>query len=207
MTAVAASQNRKIGPLACTYVSQVSCPPGCPFKGNGCYAEAGPAGLTTARLNRAAAAHDLTPLALARLEADAVDALPADRDLRLHVVGDCVTPAAAVAVAAAAGRYRRRVSVLASCETTADVRAAHAAGYAAALAVTRFPSDRAFTVDGVRVVPCPAQTRPAVTCATCRLCTDDRRLHASGLAIGFAAHGSAGVAAKARRVALDVVVG
>jgi hypothetical protein len=212
--AVETSRNAKLGSCSATYVSQESCPRGCPFRGAGCYAEEGRVGLITRRLNRGGRR---TPAGLARAEAEAIGRLTADRPLRLHVVGDCATPLAARIVADAARRYRARrgspvwtythawravprdcwgqVSVLASCESASQVAEARRAGYATALVVPEFPSDRAFTVAGERVIPCPHQTR-GVTCRDCRLCWDDGRLWQCGLSIGFAAHGTG--AAKVR---------
>lgn len=66
-------------------------------------------------------------------------------------------------------------------------------GYVPALVVPYFPSDtgeRAFVREGVRYIPCPAQTRPeSWSCVTCRLCFDDKKLARRGAAIAFAAHG------------------
>jgi hypothetical protein len=143
------------------------------------------------------------------------------RDLRLHVAGDVPTAGgveAAKLLAGAARRWRLRgggavwtythqwhrvpraawgpISVLASCDQPYEVEIARRRGYAAALVVAAFPSDRAFTVAGVpgKVVPCPAQTGER-TCAECRLCLD-RDLLRLDVTVGFAAHG-----ASARRIA------
>jgi hypothetical protein len=163
---VNATQNLKLGNAATTYVEQRSCPDGCVFRnGGGCYAEHGRVGMITARLNRAAAANpDATPEDIARDEAAEIDGfnVARNRPLRLHTVGDCKTDEAAAIVAAAADRYRARgggpvwtythawrdvereswaeVNVLASCETAADVDAAHARGYATAIVVKEFES-------------------------------------------------------------------
>src|SRR5579871_4292396 len=132
--AVTITANSKLGPVSSTSVAQISCPDTCPLRARGCYAESGPQGLITRRLNRTTA----DVLAVAYEEAAAIDALPADRPLRLHVVGDASIDAAAQIVSAAADRYRDRggmpawtythgwrsaarsawgrVSVLASCE-------------------------------------------------------------------------------------------
>jgi hypothetical protein len=206
-TAVESSTNRKLGAASATYVSQASCPASCPWYGSGCYAENGPIGYTTRRLNRSP---ERRAERIARDEARAVDGLSGSRPLRLHVVGDARTKAAARILARAAQRFRARggqpvwsythawrtvdraswgpVSVLASCETPADAREAMAAGYAAALVVEHHASDKAHDVGGVRVIPCPNQTR-GVTCTDCGLCMDDGRLRSRGLAIAFAAHG------------------
>ena len=150
------------------------------------------------------------------------------RDLRLHMAGDVPRDSIDLAVnqlAQAAHDWRARgggdvwtythqwahvarawwgpIKVLASCETPRQVREARARQYAAALLVTHFPNGpRAFRVANVPgvVVPCPAQTKESVTCATCRLCMAD--LVKLNVTIGFAPHGSraAKVMAKAHNV-------
>lgn len=211
----AETQNKKLGHAAATYVAKQSCPDTCAFKSNGCYAEHT---ATRAHWDRITAGSlDKTPLDLARAEAAAIDALPADRDLRLHVAGDSATEEGTRLIADACGRYVVRskfwhlerpvkvwaythawrevpraawgvISVLASCETPADVEAARARGYAAALVVPRFDADATYRVGEQKLVPCPQQTRDKV-CTDCRLCFDDTRLQKAGLAIGFALHG------------------
>lgn len=215
--AVAKSLNSKIGRVAATYVSQESCPKSCPFMGSGCYAETGMMGIHTKRLNKQSAAGKLSKLQLARNEARAVDSLSGELPLRLHVVGDCTTNQTARVVAGAARRYRQRfqsrvwaythawrqvaraswgdVSVLASCETMADVRVAMGGGYAAAIVVSEHAGagdGKATLRDGLRVVPCPQQTGRAADCMSCGLCLDADRLRAAGIVIEFATHGSQG---------------
>lgn len=213
---VMASDNRKTGQVNVTYVSQGSCPETCPHKDNGCYAELGPVGRITSRLN--AGGCGLTPDEYAEAEAAELDAMRPDRDVRLHVVGDCRTESAARTVAAAATRYVTRsaailldppsvwtythawrlvprdawgsVSVLASCENAGDVHAAHARGYAAALVVAEYEDDKAYdSGEGFTLVPCVYQTR-GVQCVDCRLCFDDRALWESNRVIAFKAHGA-----------------
>ncbi len=205
--AVETSTNAKVGAVSATYASQASCPD-CPLREAGCYAERGPLAYLTRRLAASPAA---SPAAIARAEARAIDGLTGDRPLRLHVVGDCRTQAAAKIVSAACARYSAsggrpawtythawravprpawgEVSVLASCETPWQAERAMAKGYAAALVVDRYRSESAYDLGGLRVVPCPYQTR-GVTCRECRLCWDDRRLLERRLVIGFEAHGS-----------------
>jgi hypothetical protein len=222
---VAKSGNAKIGNAATTYSAQTSCPASCPFfAGGGCYAEQGRLGKTiTAPLNEAAAAVDHTPLDVALAEAAAIDGLVVSpgRPLRLHTVGDCASDEAARTVAAAAARYRERgggpvwtythawrdvareswgeVSVLASCETAADVAAARARGYATELTVDHFEDARRHKLTaseggpsqaGVDVLPCPEQTRGR-TCSECRLCFDDRALYERDYSIALSLHGTA----------------
>lgn len=86
------------------------------------------------------------------------------------------------------------VSVLASVQDPWDIRHAHLRGYAVAITLPEFPSDKTFTLPGYRdhkVIPCPAQTR-GVTCTDCKLCFDDQRLLKNDLSIGFAVHGFGG---------------
>lgn len=204
------SGNAKLGDAATTYAAQPSCPLSCPFlDGGGCYAETGRLGMFVTRpLNEAAASSDATLLDVALAEAEAIDSLTpiGGRPLRLHTVGDCSTDEAARIVSAAAERYMEcgggqvwtythawrvvaraswgRVSVLASCETPADVVRAHGRGYATAMVVDSFESDRLH--DGV--LPCPQMTR-GVSCSDCRLCMDDQGLRDRGYSIGFEVHG------------------
>lgn len=171
VVAVPFTENAKVGPVAATYVSQESCPTSCPLKRSGCYAEYGPMGRITRRLNKAT--KKSTPLELAKAEAEALDNMPAYGDLRLHVVGDCKSDVTAEVVAAAAERFverarRRRenarawgythawksvrreswgtVSILASCHDMDEVYAALAKGYAAALLVDEFKDVRSYEV-------------------------------------------------------------
>lgn len=217
IAAVEKSDNDKIGPVSCTWTAQISCPPSCPHMGAGCYAESGMAGFTTARLNKAAREFaTLSPAAIALIEAAGIDTLTGRRDLRLHVVGDARTNKAAQILSAAADRYiargavkgknvrvwtythardtRRdswgRISVLRSCETMQQVRAAHAAGFAAAIVIPEHVSDRAYKLDGEYTgIPCPEQTGRAANCQACGLCMQDGKLHARKNVIVFAAHG------------------
>jgi hypothetical protein len=217
IAAVEKSDNLKIGPVSCTWVAQISCPPSCPHMGSGCYAESGTAAFTTNRLNRAAAAFaTLSPAAVAMIEAAGIDRLTGKRDLRLHVVGDARTDKAAQILSAAADRYIARgaskgknvrvwtythardtkraswgrISVLRSCETIPQVRAAHAAGYAAAIVIPEHVHDRAYKLDNEFTgIPCPEQTGRAESCEKCGLCMRDEMLHAAKRVIVFAAHG------------------
>lgn len=108
--AVYQSQNRKLGFASATYVTQATCPAGCPFRRNGCYAERGHVGWIVAPRVNGSSVTD--PDLVAQVEAAAIDTLPADRDLRLHVVGDCPTTFAASEVAAAARRFVARGRLL-----------------------------------------------------------------------------------------------
>jgi hypothetical protein len=204
--AVLLSTNRKLGWASATYAAQASCPERCPLRGAGCYAEHGPVGIITRRLNRTQA----EPLDVARAEAEAIATLPGMLDLRLHVVGDCASDAAAAIVSAAALRQTRpgravwtythawrdvdraawaEVSILASLEDPRDIPAARERGYAAALIVPEHTSDALHHRHGERLLPCPEQTR-GVRCSECRLCMDAERLHRERITITFRPHGT-----------------
>lgn len=223
-TAVALSLNSKLGNAATTHAAQISCPDICVFKdGGGCYAESGSQGkFVTAPLNQAAVEFDATELDVALAEAAAIDALEVapGRPMRLHTVGDCSSDETARIVSGAAQRYTQRgggpvwtychswrdvarsswgtVSVLASCETAEDVAAAHARGYATAIVVEEFESDRRHKIEGwpshtppgsaLDALPCPSMTR-GVHCSDCRLCFDDAGLLERGYSIAFEVHG------------------
>jgi hypothetical protein len=217
--AVETSENAKLGPVSATYASQASCPSDCPFRKSGCYAEYGPLGIITHRLN---SNETNDPRQIAREEAKAIDQLSGRNHLRLHVVGDARTNSAARILSEASERYSERggmdvwtythawtrvhrsswgsVSVLASCESPEQVGEAHEKGYATALVVESFRQDAAYDHQGIRILPCPAQTR-GVTCSDCGLCLNDNRLRESGLTIAFAAHG-----AGRKRVAASIPV-
>lgn len=227
--AKADSLNAKIGVASTTYAAQSSCPASCRFRdGGGCYAEDGRISkAVTHPLNTSAAARAHEPRDVAIAEAQAIDGLPrGGQPLRLHTVGDCPDEISATIVSAAAERFSDEgggpvwtythgwrevpreawgaVSVLASCETAADVAAARARGYAAALTVEAFPGPRRYRfAEGVDVLPCPAQTKDAVTCTSCRLCFDDAKLRARGLTIGFALHGTMLTLRRARQALRD----
>lgn len=236
---VPVSYNRKLAPVdllstggrprpraRCPFVSTTdvsiaaTCSDACPFKGGGCYAEAGFTRFTARKLD--AAAHGLTPEQVIVEEVRLIDGafnsrrIPQDgakggRDLRLHVGGDVGAALCIQLLAGAAGRWRDRgggtvwsfthawrevpreawgpISVLASVERAEDIQVARAAGYAAALVVDVFPSDKAFLMPGsaTKIVPCPAETR-GKTCVECRLCLDVDLLGLD-VVIAFQAHG------------------
>ena len=212
-TAVNVSKNSKIGITAATYASRASCPKDCALW-DVCYAKFGHVGFTTDRLDRAVADAGADALDVAVAEAKAISELTSGLPLRLHVVGDCATNRAAKVVSKAAVDYSARfkapvwtythahrkvkrdswgaVSVLASCETAKDAKLAMSRGYAAALVTGPHPEDgKAYhdAATGIKIIPCPAQTRDAVQCHQCRLCWDDKRLHGMNAVVGFEAHG------------------
>ncbi len=205
------SKNAKVGDVAATYAPITkTCPASCPLRDNGCYAQSGNVAFAVRRTEAYTDGLDGDTVAI--LEGDELSDLassaPRGHPLRIHVSGDAITPFRASQMARGAaywpgpvwsythawGAVPRaawgRVSVLASCETLAGVQLALALGCAAALVVPDHPKDgRARTVDGVKLIPCPAQTR-GVKCTDCRLCWNDALLLKQGACITFAAHGA-----------------
>lgn len=206
------SGNAKVGDVAATYapIAQ-TCPVSCPLRDNGCYAKSGNVGFTVNRLERTLAG--LNGDTCAVLEGDEIAHMaryaPANHAMRIHVSGDATTDFRARQMARGAKVWPGpiwsythawadvdrqswgRVSVLASCESIAQVVAARKRGYAAALVVAEHPKDgRAYrTPEGVKVIPCPSQTRD-VKCTDCRLCWHDTILTGQNACISFAAHGA-----------------
>lgn len=212
MYAVLHSTNSKVGDVAATYapISQ-TCPASCPLRNNGCYAQSGNVGFKVRRTEDYSSG--LNGDTVAMLEGDEIADMarhsPLGHALRIHVSGDAITDHRASHMARGASVWPGRVwsythawrsvnreswgrvSILASCESVADVVRANRKGYASALVVAHHPPDgRAFTTpEGIKVIPCPSQTRD-VKCTDCRLCWDDKRLLSQAACISFAAHGA-----------------
>lgn len=91
------------------------------------------------------------------------------------------------------------VSILASVHTVQDAKEQMAQGYGAAIVYENdehHPMARAAVVDGLKIVPCPAQVKPGcgcdqcvkrkkISCDTCRMCWKQP----STFAVGFEGHG------------------
>lgn len=202
-----------------TYASiKSSCPLTCSLKDNGCYAQNSYTGITVKRLDKEANGYSV--LQIAKAEAFAIDnsynggQVPAGRDLRLHVSGDCRTISGARIVNAAVKRWKNRgggnvfnythswknvprkewkdVSILASVSDIKEVDFARKQGYAPAIVVSEFDGPKAFFIKNcdTRWVPCPAQTKPEqVSCSSCKLCMKSDYLFKNNIGIAFAAHG------------------
>jgi hypothetical protein len=205
------SKNKKLGFASSTYapIAQ-TCSARCPLRDNGCYAQGGRVGLHEKHLREWN--EDLNGDTIAMLEASEIESgakrVKGNRALRLHVSGDANTVFRARVLAQACESWRgqvwsythswrdvpreawgNKVSILASCERLDDAKAAMAKGYAAALVTGPHPADgRAYERDGVKVIPCPSQTRD-VKCTDCRLCFDAPGLLARNAVIAFETHG------------------
>ena len=203
------SENAKLGPMSATYVSQATCPTSCPFLGKGCYAESKPTGFTTSKLNDSPVTN---PVEVAQLEAAEIKKLSGRFPLRVHVVGDVGSPDAAKIVALAMiGHASRKgqpawtyshawksvprsfwgkAQVWASCETDADVEEAWRLGYAACRVVPAHPDRKAYQLGDKKVLPCPHESRPEITCSDCLMCARTEHFLEKKIVLGFRAHGA-----------------
>ena len=210
MYLVPITTNKKVGDISVTYLPiKQTCPDTCALKDNGCYASMGNVGLQVMRLERLAdrfKAYDIV-----RKEAREIVAYAKQnhnpKPLRLHVSGDARTNKSAKLLATAAKSWQNKVysythawkdvkrsswgnvSVLASVESTSDAKLALKRGYAPAIIVASHASSKAYVKDGIKIIPCPQQTKD-VTCDRCKLCMNDKMLRNQGAAIGFAVHGA-----------------
>jgi NTP pyrophosphatase (non-canonical NTP hydrolase) len=193
--AVQDSKNSKVGNVAVTYATTASCPKTCRFLDKGCYAQGGHCAFTTNRLDREASKRKrLRPIDIARAEAKEIDKLPANKPLRLHIVGDCRTAGAAEVLAEAAFKYKNRsnlinpppvwtythswktiprlawekISVLASCETMEEAEQARARGYTPAM-VRYKPFKGTISYKGWNLIACREMSE-GITCDKCRIC-------------------------------------
>lgn len=218
VTFVKHTDNRKLGDkVAATYSSiEGTCPSTCKLKDETCYAQVSFVGIHTARLNRNNEKLKYTATEIAGLEAKLIDesfgGKKVDgRPLRLHVAGDVRTRKGVTYLSNAAKRWLARgggkvwsyshawatlpkslwnsISVLASVDSIEEANKAVKAGYAPAIVVDKFNTDKAFTIEGsdVKWVPCPNQTHD-VTCVDCGLCLNADKLFAQNKGIAFAVH-------------------
>lgn len=202
--------------VAATYASiDSTCPNSCEsLKDGSCYAMWGNVGIQTKRLNK----KKVSPLEAAKHEKRVIlDAIKSNnksiinRDLRLHVSGDSRTIKGTRIIASAAKAYIKAgggnvwsythawqkvkrnnwgvVSTLASVDNKSQIKKARKQGYTPAIVVPQFPNEnKLFELNGVKFIPCPAQTGD-YGCADCRLCMNDQRLFRKNYGIAFEAHG------------------
>ncbi len=208
MFLVTKSANSKIGNIAATYLPiKQTCPNSCALKETGCYARTSYVGMHVARLEsqcEGESAYDLVRKEAREIEAYGPKAK--GKMLRLHVSGDARTEKSAALLGNAAEKWNgkvytythawrevsrsawKNVSVLASVENIDDAKLAIEKGYAPAIIVSHHESEKAYFKDGIKVIPCPSQTKN-ITCEQCRLCMNDKMLYNQKAVIAFAAHG------------------
>jgi len=214
---IAASSNRKTGPMPQTYTSRESCPPSCPHYRSDCYAEdfytrmvwnkvpdrgldldaltARIKALPTGQIWRHNVAGDLPG------EGETVDAyalgqiVKANRGKKGFTYTHKKSPEA-LQWARHATAWGFTVNVSADDAGEADQYAAQ--GFPTVCIVPKDTPKHTTTPEGRPILVCPAQTTDYMTCALCQLCqkADRRQI------IGFRAHGTRAKITdqKARRV-------
>jgi len=202
---------------------KATCPPSCPLRGNGCYAEYGPLGWQWDRLSSSE-----TGISWGEF-LEAIGRLPIGELWRHNVAGDLPgegdkiseqlldelveanrgkrgftyshKPASRENLSAIRRANRKGFTINLSAETLeeADKLARKKAGPVVAI----LPADAAYnhverTPKGRKVIVCPESYRDDIQCVNCGLCADPKRISI----IGFPAHGPA--FRKAERMALGV---
>lgn len=218
------SANTKTGPIPVSITEQKSCPPSCPLKSKGCYADSGPLRLHWDRIGTGERGDAWS------IFCQAIARLPRGQFWRHNQAGDLPghgqnINAVEMAQLVKANNGRRgftythkhtRNDGTIHEENVALIREANAKGFAVNLSanslahadkladlnagpvVTLLPKDctsNTVTPAGRKVVICPATYREYTTCATCQLCQKQR-----GAIVGFPAHGTS--IKKANTVAL-----
>lgn len=210
---IKSSGNSKTGKVDAVYSPIANTCPSCPLKDKLCYAQLSFVGFTNTRLEKACAGESAVSVAKQiAAEIDTARKDPKGIKLRLFVSGDSKTIRGSRIINAAVGRFKSRgggavwsythawkhvprdawsnVSILASVSNIAEADKAFTRGYAPAMVVTEFESERAYTMAGsdIRWIPCPAQTKN-VSCDDCGLCMNASRLEDERMGILFLAHG------------------
>lgn len=204
------SSNSKTGPIPVTTTERASCPDSCPLAGDGgCYAESG----YYTRLNWDAVSSGKRGMDWPDF-IDTIDSLPDGTLWRHNISGDL--PGAndlldnekVMELAMAASHTNgftyshyplnrhnlqlfKKINALGFTVNLSANNLAQAVEYSKSglPVVTVAPIDhgpKTRTIEGVKVVTCPATYRDNVSCATCKLCSIRDR----GFVIAFPAHGS-----------------
>ena len=192
---------KKLGDMHVTHTAQQSCPTECPF-----YPDTVDDVMGGDRIEMA--------MDLAVQEAELIDGFSGKRHARIHVVGDCQTVESALEVGDAMVRFEHRTGrmaytythawrkvpysawngarVIASCETTRDIRyAKDVMGYPSAeWTYMKHESRKVHERDGIKVMPCPNNFNTDVTCDKCMLCARVELLKEKEWVIGLEGHGA-----------------
>ena len=203
--AVIDSDNSKTGRMNATYAPQLTCPTSCPFYP-----------LIFGDITEIEERMHIG-IMFAEIEARKIDDLPADRKLRVHVVGDGSNSIGAGIIGDAMVRYEKRspngseaftythlwdepynvpesawngARVLASCENEDDVTRARAMGYACEWTYKEHSSRKVHERNGIKVLPCPNNFNKEVQCVKCMKCADISLLKERNMVIGLATHGA-----------------
>jgi hypothetical protein len=208
------SENTKTGPIPVSTVTRETCPPSCPLKENGCYAEVGKVAIHWRRVSEGSRGKPWDEFCLD------VEALPKGQLWRHCQSGDQpgkdgridrealemltrantgkkgfsythydVTGNSSMALwNATAVRDANRAGFLlnASCESLEQVDKAIARGIPAVVVLPEdAPATGLYTPNGTHVPVCPAQYQEGMTCKDCKLCANPNRT----CAVGFRVHG------------------
>lgn len=201
------SSNVKTGPIATTVTEKATCPDACPLKAKGCYASGGPANIHWQKVSSGERGKPWVEFC------GEIAALPRGTMVRHNVAGDL--PGNGVSIDHLALRQLIKASkgkrvfsythYLPDNNNAQYIAEANRAGMTINLSanntaqaveymrlniapvVTLLPMDapNVQTVEGFKVVACPAEKSDKVTCANCALCTIADRNYI----IGFRAHG------------------
>ncbi len=212
---VPVSSNIKTGPIPVSTSTRETCPPSCPFYSRGCYAAGGPLGIHWRKVSGGtrgvswagflAAVARLRPGQLWRHNqagdlpgaGDSIDTealaqlVQANRSKRGFTythkpcLGDSNQGTANRAAVRFANGHGFTINLSANSLGHADTLTALDAGPVVAVVPSDFP-DRGVTPAGRRVVVCPAQRIPGMSCDRCRLCS----LADRPFIVGFRPHGS-----------------
>lgn len=207
------SGNAKTGPIPVSGSNGSTCPNACPFKKQGCYAKYGPISWHWRKLNGGKVGISWRDFlnAIQRLHRGTLWRHNQFGDLA--GAGNRID-AKALAELTAANRNKRGftythkpvVSGADAANNRAAIQAANAGGFVVNLSgnspehadklkalgiapvvcvVPDGAGNTSFTPAGNKIVVCPAQSRENVTCATCRLCANQKR----SVIVGFRPHG------------------
>jgi len=199
------SSNSKTGEMNVTYAPQITCPTSCPL-----YPE-----ILGDEYDIEIRMH--IQIEYARIERRRIYELPADRNLRVHVVGDCSNTISAGLIGDAMVDYEARspngslaytythgwdepynvpesawngARVLASCESAEQILRARSLGYACEWTYKNHESRKVHERDGIQVLPCPNNFNKDVTCNMCMKCADLGLLKSRNMVIGLSTHGA-----------------
>lgn len=202
------SKNPKTGPIPVSTSTSTTCPPSCPFREGGCYAEQSKLSMHWKLVSAGKRGTDWQSFC------EEIKALPRGQLWRHNQAGDLPgngeqVDAAALALLTDANRGRRgftythkyqspearesikranesgfTINLSANNLAQADTLAAYGCG-PVAVVLPETQTENTETPEGRRVVICPATKRDNVTCATCGLCQRQR-----SIIVGFPAHGA-----------------
>jgi hypothetical protein len=204
------SHNVKTGPIPVSTVSEKTCPPSCPFKKNGCYAESGPLAIHWRKVTEGSRGVEWGEFC------NQIKSLPRNQLWRHSQSGDLPGHGEQVnqlelaqLVAANKGRkgftYTHKyndssnhavikdandkgftINLSANNLAQADKLAALNIGPVVAVVSSDISTKTAYTPEGRKGIVCPATYKENVNCASCRLCQVTNRK----VIVLFPAHGT-----------------